>query len=96
MAQQKVKSKDKPIGKKPVEKKHLIDPRYKNTFWTIVTIVALTIFFIVNNTKSVQEQGSYPPNYTLPKGTIQKAIIDSRIGFVIPSNDSNEIKKEIM
>ncbi len=90
MAQQKIRPKDKPIGKKPEEKKHLINPRYKNTVWTVVIMVVLTIFFIVNNTKSVQERGPYPPNYTSPTGSIQKAIIDSRISFVIPSQDSNE------
>lgn len=93
MAQQKIKSKDRPIGKKPEAKKHFINPRYKNTFWTIVIVVVLTVFFIVNNTKSVQERGPYPPNYASPKGSIQKAIIDSRIGFIIPNKDLNETKK---
>ena len=94
MAQQKkVNLKDKPIGKKPVEKKHLINPRYKNTVWTIILVVVLTVFFIVNNTKSVQERGPYPPNYASSKGTIQKAIVDSRIGFVIPNKDVNETNK---
>ena len=90
MAQQKkVSPKDKPIGKKPVEKKHIINPRYKNTFWTIVIVVVLTIFFIVNNTKSVQEGGPYPPNYNSPKGVTSKPIIDSRIGFIIEAKDSS-------
>ena len=90
MAQQKKANlKDKPIGKKPEQKKHLIDPRYKNTFWTIVITVVLTIFFIVNNTKSVQVRGPYPPNYNSAKGTIQQAIIDSRIGFIIPNKELN-------
>lgn len=94
MAQQKkVNLKDKPIGKKPVEKKHLINPRYKNTFWTIVIVVVLTIFFVINNTKSVQERGTYPPNYVSPKGTIQKAIVDSRISLIIPSKEVNETNK---
>ena len=94
MAQQKkVNPKDKPIGKKQIEKKHIINPRYKNTFWTIITVIILTIFFVVNNTRSVQERGSYPPNYTSSKGSIQKAIVDSRIGFIIPSEDLNETNK---
>jgi hypothetical protein len=94
MAQQKkIISKDKPIGKKPIEKKHIINPRYKNTFWTIITVIILTIFFIVNNTRSVQERGPYPPNYASAKGSIQKAIIDSRIGFIIPNKDVNETNK---
>ncbi len=94
MAQKKkTNMKDKPIGKKPEEKKHLINPQYKNTFWTIVIVIILTIFFIVNNTRSVQERGTYPPNYVSPKDSIQKAIVDSRIGFVIPVKDSNEENK---
>jgi len=94
MAQQKkVNSKDKPIGKKPVEKKHLINPRYKNTLWTVIIVVVLTIFFIVNNTKSVQESGTYPPNYAAAKGSIQKAIIDSRISFIIPNKNENDTNK---
>lgn len=93
MAQQKIRPKDKPIGKKPTEKKHLINPRYKNTFWTIVIVVVLTIFFIVNNTKSVQERGFYPPNYVSPKATIQKTIVDSRISFIIPSKEVNDTNK---
>jgi hypothetical protein len=94
MAQQKrTISKDKPIGKKQIEKKHIINPRYKNTFWTIITVIVLAIFFIVNNTRSVQERGPYPPNYNSSKGSIQKAIVDSRIGFIIPNNDVNETNK---
>lgn len=91
--QKKVNPKDKPIGKKTVEKKHIINPRYKNTFWTIVIMIILTFFFIVNNTKSVQERGPYPPNYVSPKGTIQKAIVDSRINFIIPSKEVNDTNK---
>jgi len=94
MAQQKkVNPKDKPIGKKQIEKKHIINPRYKNTFWTIITVIILTIFFVVNNTRSVQERGPYPPNYTSSKGSIQKAIVDSRIGFIIPNKDVKETNK---
>lgn len=94
MAQKKKTNlKDKPIGKKPEEKKHLINPRYKNTLWTIVIVIILTIFFIVNNTRSVQERGIYPPNHISPKDSIPKAIVDSRIGFVIPVKDANEENK---
>ncbi len=89
MAQQKkVNAKEKPIGKKTEEKKHLINPRYKNTVWTIIIVIVLTIFFIVNNTKSVQERGMYPPNYNSPKGAIPKSFIDSRINFVIEGKDT--------
>lgn len=63
MAQKKPKIRERQIGKKPPEKKHLIDPRYKNTFWTVVIVVVLLIFFIINNTREVPEQGPYPPYY---------------------------------
>ena len=56
-------------------------------------MIILTIFFVVNNTRSVQERGSYPPNYTSSKGSIQKAIVDSRIGFIIPNKDVIETNK---
>ena len=58
------KKKPRQIGKPKTEKKPLIDPKHKNTFWTIVVLVILLIFFIINNTREVPEQGPYPPGYT--------------------------------
>lgn len=55
------------VAKKKQEKKHLIDPRYKNLFWTIVVIVILVIFFIINNTRYVPDHGPYPPNFDAAK-----------------------------
>lgn len=55
--------KERQIGKKKEEKKPLIDPRYKNLFWTTVIVIVLIIFFIVNNTRDVPSHGPYPPNY---------------------------------
>jgi hypothetical protein len=93
MAQQKkINTKEEPTNKKPEEKKHFINPRYQNTVWTIVIVVVLTIFFIVNNTKSVQERGPYPPNYNSPKGEISKQLIDSRISFIIEDKDTSSKK----
>lgn len=63
MSQQKNKNKERQIGKKPIAKKHLIDPRYKNTVVTAIFVIILIIFFIINNTKEVPAQGPYPPNY---------------------------------
>jgi hypothetical protein len=64
MAQKNVKTKSRQIGKTKVqEKKPLIDPRYKNTIWTLVIIVILTIFFIINNTRPVPDHGPYPPGF---------------------------------
>ncbi len=68
MAQKKNKPKPRQIGKTRVDqKKPLIDPRYKNTVWTIVIVIILVIFFIVNNTRSVPEQGPYPPGFNPQK-----------------------------
>jgi len=55
--------KHRQIGKNVKQKKHLINPKYQNIFWTAIVVVILLIFFIVNNTRKVPEQGPYPPNY---------------------------------
>jgi hypothetical protein len=61
---QKKNYKERPIGKNPpAKKKHLIDPRYKNTFWTGVVIIILIIFFIINNTRETPASGTYPPEF---------------------------------
>lgn len=60
------KQKERQIGKKPPEKKSLIDPRYKNMIWTIIILIVLLIFFIINNTKDVPGKGPYPPGYNQP------------------------------
>ena len=54
MAKNNQKKKPRQIGQTRVEKKPLIDPKYKNTFWTIVVLVILLIFFIINNTRDVK------------------------------------------
>jgi uncharacterized integral membrane protein len=69
---QKKNQKTRQIGKKPPEKKHLIDPRYKNVFWTTIIIIILLIFFIVNNTRKEPERGPYPPGYNPQKSELQK------------------------
>ncbi len=68
MAQKKNKPKTRQIGKTTIsDKKPLIDPKYKNTIWTIVILIILTIFFIVNNTREVPEHGPYPPGFSQQK-----------------------------
>ncbi len=59
----KEKPKERKIGKTNLEKKPLIDPRYKNFVSTVVVIIILIIFFIVNNTRKEPERGPYPPFY---------------------------------
>jgi uncharacterized integral membrane protein len=61
------KARPREIGRTKVEKKPLIDPRYKNLFWTIVFLVVLLIFFIINNTRETPVSGSYPPGYDAQK-----------------------------
>lgn len=68
MKQKNSKPRERKIGKATVEKKPLIDPKYKNSFWTIFIVVVLVIFFIINNTRSEPEQGPYPPNYNPVQG----------------------------
>jgi len=72
MAKKKQKNKQRQIGKKTVEKKPLINPKYKNTFWTVLILIILLIFFIVNNTRDVPEQGPYPPGYNPAKIEVNK------------------------
>jgi hypothetical protein len=50
-------------ARKKQQKKPIIDPRYKNLFWTIVVVIVLLIFFIINNTRYVPAQGPYPPGF---------------------------------
>lgn len=72
MAKKNQKKRERQIGKtKAVQKKHLIDPRYKNAFWTTLILVVLLIFFIVNNTREVPETGPYPPGYNPQKAEQQ-------------------------
>ncbi len=63
MAKKKQTNKQRQIGKTAIEKKPLIDPKHKNTFWTVVVLVILLIYFVINNTRDEPEQGPYPPGY---------------------------------
>jgi hypothetical protein len=63
MTQKRTQPRERKIGKKQQDKKSLIDPKYKNTVWTVIVIAILLIFFIVNNTRSVPDNGPYPPGY---------------------------------
>lgn len=71
MAKNQKNKKLRQIGKPKVEKKPLINPKHKNTFWTIIVLVILLIFFIINNTRKVPEEGHYPPGYTPAKTEVE-------------------------
>lgn len=60
---QKNHKKERKIGKPIEPEKHLIDPKHKNSIWTIVILVILVIFFIVNNTRKEPDHGPYPTGY---------------------------------
>ena len=49
-------NRERKIGKQSVEKKPLINPKYKNTFWTVVILIVLLIFFIVKAIKFEREK----------------------------------------
>ncbi len=79
MTQRQGKPRERQIGKKKPQKKPLIDPRYKNTVWTIVILIVLLIFFIINNTRSVPKQGPYPPDYNAATAPRPDTAIDPRL-----------------
>ena len=89
MAQNKSKPKERQIGKKKPVKKPLIDPRYKNTFWTIVVLLILLIFFIVNNTRSVPKYGPLPPSYNEATAPKPDTSIDKRLQMDTRINKNN-------
>lgn len=89
MAQKQSKPRERQIGKKQPEKKHLINPKYKNTFWTIVVLLILLIFFIVNNTRSVPQQGPYPPSYNPETAKKPDTTIDPRLQMNTHVHENN-------
>lgn len=56
-------NRERKIGNQVIEKKPAMDPKLKSTIWTVITIIVLLVFFIINNTKTEPEEGPYPPNY---------------------------------
>jgi len=64
MAKEKKKNQARQIGKTALqEKKPLIDPKLRSRIETIVFLVVLLFFFILNNTRKEPERGPYPPFY---------------------------------
>ena len=60
-----------PIGKQTVkpESKQGTDfyTKHKSTIWTVIVLIILAIFFIINNTRKIPDEGPYPPNYKQKK-----------------------------
>jgi len=67
MAKEYKASRDRKIGKQVVQKKPLIDKKTRSKIWTVVIVLTLVVFFIINNTRNEPEEGPYPPNYN-PSG----------------------------
>ena len=67
MAKKKQNIKQRQIGKTKIEKKPLIPSKHKNTFWTILILITLLVFFIINNTREEPDEGPYPPGYNPSK-----------------------------
>ena len=65
-------NRDRKIGKQVIEKKPGMDPKLKSTIWTVITVIVLIVFFIVNNTRTEPEEGPYPPNYVPPQSSTVK------------------------
>jgi len=64
-----------PIGKQTGKQEAQKEPdfylKHKSTIWTILVLVLLAIFFIINNTRKIPDEGPYPPNYNQKKSTIE-------------------------
>jgi len=56
-------NRERKIGKQVIEKKPGMDPKLKSRIWTVITIIILLAFFIINNTRTEPTEGPYPPNY---------------------------------
>lgn len=86
------KPRERKIGtKQTTERKPLIDPRYKNLVYTIAVIVAIAIFFIINNSQSEPQQGPYPPN--IQASETQDAFQGkTAAAFVLPKTDGTQLK----
>lgn len=90
MSQNLNKSRERKIGTKTAEKKHLIDPRYKNLVYTIITIVVIAVFFVINNSQSEPEQGPYPPEHNESSEAANQQITAPE--FVLTSTDGKQVK----
>ena len=83
MAQKKNSNiKERQIGKNSTIKKPLIDPRYKNTIWTVFFLIVLLIFFIMNNTIQVSERGPYPPTFNSSNHEVPSKKISNELDIV--------------
>lgn len=63
---------ERKIGKQVIEKRPGMDPKLKSKIWTVITIIVLLVFFIINNTRTEPEEGPYPPNYSTSQSNTAK------------------------
>jgi hypothetical protein len=57
----------KQAGKTEINKEPDFYHKHKSTIWTVIIMIVLTVFFIINNTREVPKEGPYPPNYNQGK-----------------------------
>ncbi|MFC2133034.1 redoxin domain-containing protein [Bacteroidota bacterium] len=86
MSQKRHKQKEKQEEK--IEKKPLIDPKYKNWVYSGIFLALVLGFFIVNNLNGEPEQGPYPPNY-VPRGSANEQLAAD---FNLPATDGSQLK----
>lgn len=92
MSQRNSKPRERKIGTNNIEKKPLIDPRYKNLVTTIIVLAVIIIFFIVNNTRSEPDHGPYPPYYNSGKAGNEISSSKAAPDFELTSVDGKQVK----
>lgn len=90
MANKNRKPRERQIGRNTTAKKPLIDPKYKNTFWTVLIVLVLIIFFIINNTRAVPDQGSHPPGFSREQNPPPSTQVDPRLQMDTHSSKKNK------
>ncbi len=90
MANKNRKPRERQIGRTSTAKKPLIDPKYKNTIWTVVILLTLLFFFILNNTRAVPDQGPHPPGYSREQNPPPATKVDPRLQMDTHSADKNK------
>jgi peroxiredoxin len=93
MSQKNNKAKERKIGTKKVEKKPLINPRYKSVVYTGIFISIILAFFIINNSKSEPAEGPYPPNYNPATQSIVNPLENKTApDFNLPTTNGKNLK----